>query len=553
MDYMPPTLPDGSIDPTVLADLHSRFEHHFNSKNMQDARGAAFDWLANKEPDQDLRTLQDVEDVLGSISCKKFVLISTIDIYQPADGGLDEDAAGNALETPGLHPYGKHRAMLEQFVRRRFPDHSIIRLPALFGLHLRKNYVFDILHGNNFGSINRNSTFQWYDVSRLASDIVRVLSLGLQEVNLFPEPVQTERLIEMTASAGLLPAGLKAADLGHRGAYAGYNICTKYGPQLGGPASGMYCASADDVCQQFGRFLAEWAMMQRTTVSCIAWDVASTERAIGLLKLQGVRYIEVAPTRFWEWDAVEAAHAAGSLGELVASIAADLERWGLQVSSLQAVLYRKPGLVLFGDDEERAKLGAHMRLVIDLAQALRGAGVVRPGVAVPIVFGAPKNRQRPAGMLDVEADAIFVEVFQPLAEYAQAHGCTICVEPNAPEYGCNYITTSADAKRLVKRVDHPGLRVHLDTGCMAMAGEDIEAGFKACAGLIGHVHVSEPFLANYLDPKVDHARAVTAMHASGYDKLVALELLTEGLDQLAGSLAFYQSTYWPLFVAADHS
>jgi len=75
----------------------------------------------------------------------------------------------------------------------------------------------------------------------------------------------------------------------------------------------------------------------------------------------------------------------------------------------------------------------------------------------------------------------------------------------------------------------------------------LQAGFKGCAGLIGHVHVSEPFLAPYLDPKVDHACAVRALQAIGYDKLVSLELLTKSLDQLAGSLTFYQQTYWPVF------
>jgi sugar phosphate isomerase/epimerase len=537
------------------------FEHHFNSKNMEEARGATFDvvvfcsmpavkWMANKEPAQDLRVLRGIEDVLGSISCKRFVLISTIDIYVPPNSRLDEEAAPSAQDNPALHAYGKHRAMLEQFVRTTFPVHAIVRLPALFGLHLRKNYVYDILNGNNVAAINRNSAFQWYDMSRLDADLRRVLSLGLTEVNLFPEPVGTEALIELIAAAGLLPEGVSAADVGHAGAYAEYDICTKHGPALGGPPGGRYCASAADVRAQFARFLAEWAMMRRTTVSCIAWDEASNEAAVDLLKLQGVRAIEVAPTRFWEWDAVEAAAAAGDLGGLAAGLAADLERWGLQASSLQAILYKKPDLVLFGSPEARTQLGAHMRMVVDLAAALREAGAARSGGVVPIVFGAPKNRVRPEGMTEGEADDIFVEVFKPLAEYAHGRGCSICVEPNAPGYGCNYITTSADAKRLVERVSHPGLRVHLDTGCMTMAGEDVAAGFEACAGLIGHAHVSEPFLANYLEPKVDHARAAAAMKATGYGGLVSLELLTKGLEQLAGSLAFYQRTYRPLFDAA---
>eukprot|EP00887_Chlorella_sp_A99_P005999 scaffold27.g5999.t1 len=509
----------------------------------------AVKWLANKEPEQDLQVLRQLQDLLSSITCKRFILISTIDIYQPANSGLDEGGAARALDNPTLHPYGKHRALMEQFVRERFADHFIIRLPALFGLHLRKNYVYDILHAN-VSAINRNSAFQWYDVSRLAGDIQRVQGLGLRDVNLFPEPVRTEQLVDIIATAGALPPGLSAADVGHTGAFAEYNVCTKYGPQLGGPPGSKYCASAGEVCAGFERFLAEWRMMQRTTVSCIAWDEASNERALELLKLQGVRYIEVAPTRFWEWEALEAAHAAGTLSQLAGSLAADLQRWDLLVSSLQAILYKKPDLILFGSTEVRSQLAAHMRLVVDFAQALKGAGIVRLDSAVPIVFGAPKNRRRPEGMTDEEADAIFVETFQPLAQYAHEHGCVICVEPNAPDYGCNYITTSGDAKRLVERVNHPGLRVHLDTGCMTMAGEDIEAGFKACAGLVGHVHVSEPFLAHYLQPKVDHARAAQAMAAIGYDKLVCLELLTKSLDQLPGSLEFYQRAYRPLFGTA---
>lgn len=534
------------------------FTHCFNSKNVGDARGRAFDtvvfaampavkWMANKEPAADLAVLNALQDILGSMTVRRFILISTIDIYQPADSRANEDGAAAALSNPTLHAYGKHRAMLEAFVRERFADHAIVRLPGLFGLHLRKNYIYDMLRGNNVAAINRNSAFQWYDVSRLAGDLQRVLALGAREVNLFPEPVPTQTLIDIVAAAGALAPGLAASDVGHDGAYAAYDITTKYGPQLGGPAGGAYCAGVADVCEHLKRFLAEWAMMQRTTVSCIAWDEASNAGALELLRLQGVRFVELAPTRFWEWEEIEAAHAAGRLTELVAPLAADLRAAGMLVSSMQAILFKKPDLLLFGPPESCAKLQAHVRLVVDLLAAVRDAGVARPGGPLPIVFGAPKNRQRPEGMGDEEADAKFLEAFAPLAQYAADNGCTLCVEPNAPAYSCNYITTSADAKRLIERAAHPGLRVHLDTGCMTMAGEDVAAGFQSCAGITGHVHVSEPFLANYLEPKVDHAAAARALRGTGYAHLVSLELLTKSLDQLAGSLAFYQSTYWPMF------
>lgn len=537
-----------------------KFEHCFNSQNLDEARGGVFSnvvfcsmpavkWLANKEPEKDLQVLQQLKDALASITCDQFILISTIDVYQPPNSGLDESAATEALSNSALHPYGKHRALLEEFVCTQFSNHCIIRLPALFGLHLRKNYVYDLLHGNNVSAINRNSAFQWYDVSRLANDIQRVLKFEVQDINLFPEQLNTGNLIDMVASAGLLPDGLSIDNIGHNGAYTEYNICTKHSRLLGMAGASRYYCSADDVCAQFMHFLAEWAMMQRSTVSCIAWDVAKHKDALQLLKVQGVQYIELAPARFWDWEVLEAAHKAGQLSKLVADVVGSLKGHHIQVSSLQAVLYKKPQLCLFGTPEQLDKLADHMRLVIDLTSVLQDAGVVSKTGSIPIVFGAPKNRQRPATMSDQEADAVFVSMFKPLAEYALAHGCTICIEPNAPAYGCNYITTSSDAKRVVELVDHAGLRVHLDTGCMTMAGEDIAAGFKLCQGLIGHVHVSEPFLTHYLEPQVNHVGAVQALQSIGYDKLVSLELLAKNLDELAGSIAFYQQTYWPVFAS----
>jgi hypothetical protein len=297
-----------------------------------------------------------------------------------------------------------------------------LKLANYKGVHYR-NRIVTLCHSRK--AIDTTLANWLHDLSRLDADLRRVLSLGLAEVNLFPEPVGTEALIDLIAAAGLLPEGVAAADVGHSGAYAEYDICTKHGPALGGPPGGRYCTSAADVRAQFARFLAEWAMMRRTTVSCIAWDEASNEAAVDLLKLQGVRAIEVAPTRFWEWDTMEAAAAAGDLGGLAAGLAADLERWGLQASSLQAMACTRSPTSCSSAAPRRA------RMVVDLGAALWGAGAESPGV-VPIVFGAPKNRVRPEGMTEGEADNIFVQVFKPLAEYAHACGCSICVEPNAP-------------------------------------------------------------------------------------------------------------------------
>ena len=42
--------------------------------------------------------------------------------------------------------YGRHRRELEEWVERNIPEHLIVRLPAIYGLHMKKNFLYDMLH-----------------------------------------------------------------------------------------------------------------------------------------------------------------------------------------------------------------------------------------------------------------------------------------------------------------------------------------------------------------------------------------------------------------------
>ena len=49
------------------------------------------------------------------------------------------------------------------------------------------------------------------------------------------------------------------------------------------------------------------------------------------------------------------------------------------------------------------------------------------------------------------------------------------MEANPPEYGADFVTRAAEAIELVKAVNHPGFRLHLDTGCMTLANDPVAA------------------------------------------------------------------------------
>jgi hypothetical protein len=175
---------------------HRRFDALYNSSNIAEIAGRSFDtvtcagvsavkWLANKEPVADLAGIRRLTDALAGVTARRFVLISTVDVYRDPIGCTERDVPPEQ----GLHAYGRHRLELERFVAARFPHHCIARLPALFGPGLKKNALYDLMHGNRVDSIVPNGRFQWYPVARLAGDLDKIGAAGIDLVNIVSEPV----------------------------------------------------------------------------------------------------------------------------------------------------------------------------------------------------------------------------------------------------------------------------------------------------------------------------------------------------------------------------
>ncbi len=216
----------------------------------------------------------------------------------------------------------------------------------------------------------------------------------------------------------------------------------------------------------------------KLAVSNIAWPAELDAAAFELLRANGIEAIEVAPTRVWpHWQGITP----GSVREFRGVV----ESSGLRVSSLQSILYQKPELNLFGSDADRQAMEDHLRRCADLAADL-GAG--------PMVFGAPRNRDR--GPLDeARAFAIAAEFFARVSPYCAERGVCIGFEANPAEYKCNFATGSATAARLVRAVGHEGFRLHLDTACLHMAGENTAQAIREHGDIVRHFHASEVFCA----------------------------------------------------------
>lgn len=242
-------------------------------------------------------------------------------------------------------------------------------------------------------------------------------------------------------------------------------------------------------------------------ISNIAWDSAEEPAIARLLADLGVQHVEVAPTKTWPQP----------LSASDAELDAYRRFWsdhGIQISAMQALLYGREDLVLFQGPAQRRALLQYLRGIFHVGARL-GAG--------PLVFGSPKNRRR-GGLPTLDADAIAVEFFAAAGRAAYEAGTVLCIESNPPDYGCDWITTTEEAERLVRAVATPGFALHLDAGGMLLAQEDGAAAIRRYGPSARHFHISEPFLGAVGEGGVDHVALAGELRGIEYDHLVSIEM-----------------------------
>ena len=240
--------------------------------------------------------------------------------------------------------------------------------------------------------------------------------------------------------------------------------------------------------------------------SNIAWRQHDDPETLSLLKEKGVAGIEVAPTKIWpNWE--------GATPSAAEQYGRWLRGYGFEVPAMQAVLFGKPQAQLFGADDA-ADFIAHLEHVAELAQAL-GAGVV--------VWGAPRQRDR--GTLTMaEAYDVATGILYRLARMFAARGSCLCIEPNPRRYGCNFVINADEGAELVRRVNHPGFALHLDSAGMFLEADQLRDIWPRAGHLVRHFHISEPDLADFRTPQVPHRSNIAFLESASYPGWCSVEM-----------------------------
>lgn len=268
----------------------------------------------------------------------------------------------------------------------------------------------------------------------------------------------------------------------------------------------------------------------RISISNIAWDKEDDDKVYDILQQNAIYGLDVAPARVYEHPFTITNEDGQQFINYIASK-------GLVPVGMQSLLYGTQGLQLFGSQEQSEQTVIHLKKMMDYAKKI---GITR------LVFGSPKNR------IIQDCNPITLEnkieqVLHELGDYASDKGLYFCIEPNPTAYGADFITNTLDGIALVKKINNPGFRLHLDLGTMIMNDEEINTIVAQGIDVIEHVHLSHPNLEQVIGFEKQHILLRDALKMHHYKGVVAIEMkhsmTMDNVEKVKESVAFVASIY----------
>ncbi len=151
-----------------------------------------------------------------------------------------------------------------------------------------------------------------------------------------------------------------------------------------------------------------------------------------------------------------------------------------------------------------------------------------------LIFGSPKQRDLLPGVTRQQAMGFAAEVIGRILPVLEKTRVILAIEPLAPET-TNFITTAEQGMELVRRVDAPWCRLHLDCRAMSSEATPIPELIRRHRQHLVHFHAND---ANGQGPgfgKLDFVPILRALVETGYRGWVSVEVfdLSPGIEATA--------------------
>ena len=216
-----------------------------------------------------------------------------------------------------------------------------------------------------------------------------------------------------------------------------------------------------------------------------------------------------------------------------------IEDNGLETVGLHWLFAGPTGLhMTTTDDRIWGRTRDYLSCLLDLCSDLGGK---------VLVLGSPKQRSLVEGQTQGGARQRAVDLLGSVMDQAGALDLTICLEPLSP-VETDFINTVAEGMEIVRQVNHPSLKIHLDVKAMYSEPAPVPDVIRSVrAEDIGHFHVND---ANLYGPgmgDVDYGPIAEAIKDVGWDKWLSVEVFKYDPDPetIARKSIEYLRKYWP--------
>jgi sugar phosphate isomerase/epimerase len=208
-------------------------------------------------------------------------------------------------------------------------------------------------------------------------------------------------------------------------------------------------------------------------------------------------------------------------------MASQIRAAGVEVVGLHWLLAKTQGYHLTTNDCDIRKRTADY--LVELSSLCRDLG------GSLMVLGSPQQRNfDPEMMTHQQATENAVSILQQIAPALERDGVTLCLEPLGPAEG-NFWNHAAQAVQVIREIDSPSIRLHLDVKAMSSEGMPIADVIRVNSEWLHHFHANDP---NLLGPGMGEVCFEPIFQALGdieYTGWVSVEVFdySPGIERIA--------------------
>ena len=123
-------------------------------------------------------------------------------------------------------------------------------------------------------------------------------------------------------------------------------------------------------------------------------------------------------------------------------------------------------------------------------------------------------------------------------------GKNLVIESIPVQYGGQILVSYKSVLSLVKTINNSHLKVHLDIGCVSIAGDNISQAIIECNKDLLHYQASEKNIGNFLEPIFSHHLASDSLSKIGYKGWVSIEMIgISAPNEILDAIKYVRNVY----------